>query len=272
MDHSTSERIGGHLRANAIAYLALFAALTLGPAWAATPTAQKNTVNSKSIVNDSVTGNDVKESTLSGVPGANGGTLTQVNTGAGLTGGPITSAGTIDLTDCPNNQILKSTGNGWECANDVDTDTDTNSGGTVTSVGSGAGLTGGPVTGAGTLALTPCPNDQMLRSNGTGYACDTDRFASQAFFFGGSTQSVAGGMTEVALACACTTVITNLTGGVVGQRVTLVATDSGVDINDAGNFQLAGNWAPDLNDTLTVVLFNPIFAPPFWFEVARSNN
>ena len=67
------------------------------------------------------------------------GTVTSVGTGAGLTGGPITAAGTINLAStqllptvaCAANQIPKWSGTAWQCQADVDT----NSGGTVTSVG-----------------------------------------------------------------------------------------------------------------------------------------
>jgi hypothetical protein len=115
------------------------------------------------------------------------GTLTSVGSGAGLTGGPITTTGTISIktsgvtnamlahssltitanspltgggsvslgsttslgltSSCSSGQILKWNGASWACA------ADNNSGGTVTSVGSGLGLTGGPITGSGTLAI-----------------------------------------------------------------------------------------------------------------------
>ena len=55
------------------------------------------------------------------------GTVTLVNTGSGLTGGPFTAIGTISL--------LSSVG-------------------TVQSVGSGVGLTGGPITTTGSLAVS----------------------------------------------------------------------------------------------------------------------
>ena len=84
-----------------------------------------------------------------------------VATGPGLTGGPITSVGTINLastqllptTACANNQIPRWNGSAWACGSDA------NSGGTVTSVASGTGLTGGPVTTSGTLSIA------------TGYSC-----------------------------------------------------------------------------------------------------
>ena len=78
-------------------------------------------------------------------------------TGAGLSGGPITATGTINLTStqllptvaCAANQIPKWSGTAWQCQADLDT----NSAGTVTSVGTGTGLTGGPITASGTIAV-----------------------------------------------------------------------------------------------------------------------
>ena len=51
------------------------------------------------------------------------------------------------IQGCSDTQILKMVGASWTCS------TDANSGGTVTSVASGTGLTGGPITGTGTLSL-----------------------------------------------------------------------------------------------------------------------
>ena len=77
---------------------------------------------------------------------------------ADLAGGAVTSAviadGTVALADlgqngCTPGQILKWNGAAWACAADVDT----NSGGAVTSVATGAGLTGGPITATGTVAV-----------------------------------------------------------------------------------------------------------------------
>ena len=118
-------------------------------------------------------------------PGA--GTVTSVGSGAGLTGGPITGSGTLSiagggvsnsmlqnssltvnatspltgggsvalggstslgLASCASGQILKWSG-AWTCAADA------NSGGTVSSVASGTGLTGGPITTSGTLSVNP---------------------------------------------------------------------------------------------------------------------
>ncbi|MFO1306010.1 MAG: tail fiber domain-containing protein [Burkholderiales bacterium] len=85
------------------------------------------------------------------------GTVTSVGTGTGLTGGPITGTGTINLAAtnllptpaCATNQIPKWNGTAWACAADA------NSGGTVTSITAGAGLTGGVITTSGTIAVDP---------------------------------------------------------------------------------------------------------------------
>ncbi len=87
------------------------------------------------------------------------GSVVSVSTGTGLTGGPITTSGTIGLTStqllptiaCTANQIPKWNGSAWACAADADT----NSGGTVSSITAGAGLTGGAITATGTIAADP---------------------------------------------------------------------------------------------------------------------
>jgi len=54
---------------------------------------------------------------------------------------------TVDTTGLTSGQILKYDGTKWAPAND------SNTGGTVTSVGTGTGLTGGPITTSGTISL-----------------------------------------------------------------------------------------------------------------------
>ncbi|XGC80310.1 tail fiber domain-containing protein [Bdellovibrio bacteriovorus] len=71
--------------------------------------------------------------------------------------GDINSAAAKYLTYKPNNvactdgQVIKwvTASSRWECAND----TDTNAGGTVTNIATGTGLSGGPITGTGTISL-----------------------------------------------------------------------------------------------------------------------
>ena len=108
-----------------------------------------------------------------------GGTgITGVTVGAasGLTGGG--SSGNVALsllTSCAPNQVLKWSGAAWTCANDLDTDT--NSGGDMTSVTTaiGTGLQGGATTGDALLSLlTTCAPNQLLKWNGSAWACAAD--------------------------------------------------------------------------------------------------
>ncbi|MFO1311188.1 MAG: tail fiber domain-containing protein [Burkholderiales bacterium] len=119
-----------------------------------------------------------------------------VDTGPGLTGGPITSVGTINLATtqllptvaCASGQVAQWNGSAWTCANVSGT-------GTVTSVGSGTGLAGGPITTSGTLSIAAsyqlpqsCANGQVAKSNGSGgWACANDANS------GGTVTSVATG-------------------------------------------------------------------------------
>lgn len=105
--------------------------------------------------------------TLTNTAPSSGGTVTSVATGAGLAGGPITKTGTISIpaggvtnTMLATPSITVTAGSGLSGGGTValgGTVTLTNaapsSGGTVTSVASGAGLSGGPITSSGTLSL-----------------------------------------------------------------------------------------------------------------------
>ncbi len=100
-------------------------------------------------------------------PGTGTGTLTSVNTGAGLTGGPITSSGTISIPSngvtnamLANNSVTVQAGSGLSGGGTVAlggtitlSNASPSSGGTVTSISSGTGLSGGPITTSGTLSL-----------------------------------------------------------------------------------------------------------------------
>jgi hypothetical protein len=66
--------------------------------------------------------------------------------GSGLIGGGTSGTLNLSLTNtCGTKQVLQWTGSAWACASSGT--------GTVTSVASGAGLTGGPITGSGTLSI-----------------------------------------------------------------------------------------------------------------------
>ncbi len=128
------------------------------------------------------------------------GTVTSVGSGAGLTGGPITTSGTLSiktagvtnamlahssltvtanspltgggsvslgsstslgLESCGTGQILKWNGSAWACA------ADNNSGGTVTSITAGTGLTGGTITTSGTIAINTSIVPELGASSNT---------------------------------------------------------------------------------------------------------
>lgn len=94
---------------------------------------------------------------------AAGGTVTSVTAGAGLTGGTITTAGTLGLAASVQNWSSQPTCGAGTYLRSISasgvpicaTDADTNSGGTVTAVVAGAGLTGGTISSSGTIGLAP---------------------------------------------------------------------------------------------------------------------
>jgi hypothetical protein len=146
-----------------------------------------------------------------------------VDTGPGLLGGPITSVGTITLAPtqllptaaCTNNQVPRWNGSAWACAT-------LPAGGSVTSVASGTGLAGGPITTTGTLSVATsyqlpqgCGNGQVAKSNGSGaWTCASDASS------GGTVTSVTAG--------------NGLTGGTI--------TTSGTIALDPASTALTGNF------------------------------
>ncbi|MBK9605217.1 MAG: hypothetical protein IPO58_01875 [Betaproteobacteria bacterium] len=109
------------------------------------------------------------------------GTVTSVTAGTGLTGGTITATGTIaaDATylqrrvaaSCaPGSYIRAIAADGT-----VTCGTDANSGGTVTSITAGGGLTGGTITGSGTIAVdaaSPLLTTNFYKLGGNAFVAD----------------------------------------------------------------------------------------------------
>ena len=117
--------------------------------------------------------------------GGSGG-VSQVDSGFGLQGGPITSTGTISVNapTCTGTDKLIWDGTGFQCAADQ-----TGGSGTVTSVGSGSGLTGGTITGSGSLSVDApiCSGTDKLVWTGAAFACSADQDS------GGTVTGVATG-------------------------------------------------------------------------------
>jgi hypothetical protein len=137
---------------------------------------------------------------IRGAAGGGGGSgdVTDVlaTAGGGITvtngAGPQPSVGLIST--CATNQILKWNGTAWACAADVDT----NSGGTVTSVSTGIGLTGGPVTSVGTISLNTIARTRAITYLAGCETCDplADTDDQPNFFF-----NTIGTMTIQSITC-----------------------------------------------------------------------
>jgi hypothetical protein len=118
------------------------------------------------------------------IVGTGGGTVTSVSTGLGLTGGPITTTGTIGLAPtqllppaaCTPNQIPKWNGAAWACA------TDANSGGTVTGVTASAPL----ASSGGTAPVISLSGAIPVANGGTGQAI----LANNGVLYGQGTAGV----------------------------------------------------------------------------------
>ena len=155
--------------------------------------------------------------------------VSSITAGSGLTGGTITGAGTLGLAAtqllptvaCNTNEIPKWNGAAWACA------ANTASGGTVTSIATGAGLTGGPITASGTIglsaaqALPACSTNQFPKWSGTAWICaDSPGLAS----FGGVIAAIPAtggvfvfaGPTTGSVAVISSTKITALATGGMG--------------------------------------------------------
>jgi hypothetical protein len=129
------------------------------------------------------------------------GSVTSVATGAGLTGGPITSTGTISIpaagvtnTMLANPSVTVKAGTGLSGGGTValgGTVTLTNTAlGTVTGVTAGSGLTGGGTTGNVSLSLLQtCGTGQVLAWSGTAWACST--ISSGGLAGAGTTDGIA---------------------------------------------------------------------------------
>lgn len=97
--------------------------------------------------------------------------------------------------------------------------------------------------------------------------CSPDLGSRDSIAVSSGTAPNVSGVSTVIFTYAVPTGLGDLTGGVEGQRVTLIAATSGVNVSDAAPFKLSALWLPDADDTLTLVK-----SGSSWYEVARSAN
>jgi hypothetical protein len=205
--------------------------------------------------------------------GGGGGTVTSVGSGAGLTGGPVTTSGTlsiatggvtgamiqdgavagVDIADgaigaidvdatqiqrrvsanCPAGQYVRLVNQDGTvvCGNDA--------GGSVTSVGTGAGLTGGPITGSGTIAIAAGGVNGAMIQDGSVAAADVDSTQVQRRVNGNCPTGQYVRVVNVDGTVVCGT---DVGGGGGGGTVTSVATGAGLTggpITASGTIEIA---------------------------------
>ncbi len=201
---------------------------------------------------------------------ASGGTVTSVNTGAGLTGGPITQTGTISIPSAgvANSMLANSSikvvagtglsGGGTVALGGTVTLNNTASGGTVTTVNTGAGLTGGPITTSGTVSIPSAGvTNAMLANSSINVVAGSGLSGGGAVALGGSvtlsSNSSGGTVTTVNTGAG-------LTGGPITQTGTISIPSAGVTnamlansgINVVAGSGLSGGGAVALGGTVTL--------------------
>lgn len=138
--------------------------------------------------------------TLGGGGGNGSGTVTQVNTGTGLTGGPITTSGTVSLANTAVTAGVYGTANvvpqitvdaQGRITNVANITITTGGTGTVTQVDTGVGLTGGPITSNGTINLANTTVSAGTYGNSTYVAQFT--VDAQGRITGASNVAISGG-------------------------------------------------------------------------------
>jgi hypothetical protein len=159
---------------------------------------------------------------------------------------------TIGLKTCNANQVLQYSGTAWGCAT-LGTGT-----GTVTSVGSGAGLTGGPITTSGTLSIANAgvtnamlANSKITLNSGTGISAPGAMTLGDTYTLGINTSVVPQ------LAAANTFTNTNTINAISGDGIDISATGtdaygiaaSGADLGGYFYGPYGGSYSENDSDT-----------------------
>ena len=156
------------------------------------------------------------------------GTVTSVNasggTGISVSGGPVTSSGTLTITNTAPDQVVALTGTGTTSISgtypNFTINSDDQFDGTVTSVGliSGTGIavSGGPITSSGNITVTNTAPDQIVILTGTGTTSISGTYPS---FTINSVDSNVGTVTSIATSAP-------ITGGTITASGTIGITQS----------------------------------------------
>lgn len=190
------------------------------------------------------------------------GTVTQVNTGTGLTGGPITTSGTIRLANTTVTagtygsnvvvpQIVIDAQGRITSASNVTIDVGGT--GTVTQVNTGTGLTGGPVTSTGTISIA----NTAVTSGSYGDAANVATFTvnQQGQLTAAGNVAINIAVANVAGAVSNTVNViagTGLSGGGnLSSNVTLSLASTSVAAGNYGTAASVGQFTVDAQGRLT---------------------
>lgn len=199
-----------------------------------------------------------------GVGGGGGGngSVTQVNTGTGLTGGPITTSGTIRLANTTVTagtygsnvvvpQIVIDAQGRITSASNVTIDV--GGAGTVTQVNTGTGLTGGPVTTTGTISLANTTVTPDSYGSGNTVATFTVNQQGQLTAAGNAAINIA--VANVSGAVANTVTITAGTGlaggGNLSSNVTIDIANTAVSPGSYGTASSVSQFTVDQQGRLS---------------------
>jgi len=207
------------------------------------------------------------------------GTVTSISTGAGLTGGPITKAGTISIpaAGVTNSMLADSSikvvaGSGLSGGGTVAlggtvtlTNASPSSGGTVTSISTGAGLTGGPISKTGTISIPAAGvTNSMLADSSITVKAGSGLSGGGAVALGGTvtltnaSPSSGGTVTSIATGAG-------LTGGPISKTGTISIPAAGVtnsmlatpSITVQAGSGLSGGGTVALGGTVTLTNASP---------------